>query len=68
MTNGPKVPSRASPTGDRRLQSGCMLGSLVNPTLPIMVVTGDNAMGAGNQQGTQEEPSETVRRTLGSSR
>ncbi len=61
MTNGPKVLSRASPTGDRRLQSGCMLGSLVNPTLPIMHVTGDNAMGAGNQQGRPDTASGTLR-------
>jgi hypothetical protein len=43
-----------------------MLESLEDPTLPVF--NGENAMGAGNQQGRPDrrglEPSETVRRTL----
>ena len=35
-------------------KSGYMLGSLGNPTLPVSL-TGDNAMGAGNQQGRPDE-------------
>ena len=40
-------------------KSGYMLESLVNPTLPVAIViaryTGDNAMGAGDQQGRPDE-------------
>ena len=49
-------------------KSGYMLERLANPTLPVDDRSaGDNAMGAGNQQGRPDEslePSETVRRTL----
>ncbi len=37
-------------------KSGYMLGSLGNPTLPVgSRSTGDNAMGAGDQQGRPDE-------------
>ena len=38
-------------------KSGYMLESLADPTLPVMIHAGDNAVGAGNQQGRPDEPS-----------